>query len=386
MDTSLFTEKKTGQLIQIDVLGDKDYAFVPDNLPPELQFPLEMWPKLSSAKEYLGKLDGIGRTLPDNRLLLSPLSRREAVTSSRIEGTYATEQELILFELNPREPKSKDDQVNAWIEVYNYSAALQLGIKRLRQIPFSLNLIKQLHERLLRGVRGQQTNPGEFRRTQVAIGSSRRFIPPPVDRLNQVLYDCESYINIGPDDFDPLIRAFVAHYQFEAIHPFRDGNGRIGRVLLSLMISKWCNHYLPWLYLSPYFEKHRDEYVQRMFEVSSNGAWNEWFDFCLTGTIQQAEDAISRCEKLNELQAIMLDRIRDASSPRVHQIVYDLFSSPMVQIAELKTRFNVTYPTAKADVEYLEKVGILRELNDTSPRSHYAPEIFHIAFHSPDSI
>src|SRR5262249_5243501 len=158
-----------------------------------------------------------------------------------IEGTYATAQELMLFEINPHEPKSPHDQANAWREVFNYSRALALGTERLIELPFCAKLIKELHGILMENVRGQHSQGGEWRQHQVAIGSDRRYIPPPKPEMEECLNDLEAYINIADDGYDPLVRAYIVHYQFEAIHPFGDGNGRIGRVLLSLMIGHWCN-------------------------------------------------------------------------------------------------------------------------------------------------
>src|ERR1019366_2513401 len=197
----------------------------------------------------------IGKTLPDAELLLSPLKRREAIASSRIEGTYATAKDLMLFEISPQESKSPHSQVNAWREVFNYSKAIGQGNDLLMQLPFCGRLIKGLHDTLLDGVRGQQSNRGEWREHQVAIGSDRRYVPPPKPEMEKCLNDLERYINSVDDRYDPLVRAFIVHYQFEAIHPFGDGNGRIGRVLLSLMVKQWCNLSRPWLYMSSFFER-----------------------------------------------------------------------------------------------------------------------------------
>jgi Fic family protein len=168
--------------------------------------------------------------------------------SSSLEGTYATPEQLLLFEIEPREPKSSKDPVNSWREVSNYSRALRIGQDLLSDLPISLRLIKELHKELLRGVRGENKNPGNFRRTQVHIGSDRRFIPPPPTKVKDCLNDLELYIHTE-NNIDPLIAAFMVHYQFETIHPFMDGNGRVGRLLLSLMIFQNCNLKSPWLYL-----------------------------------------------------------------------------------------------------------------------------------------
>ncbi len=381
MDASRFTTGKTGQLFPIKVLQESELAFVPDPLPPKWEFPNNLWPKLAHAKETLGRLDGIGRTLANPHLLLSPLRRREAITSSRLEGTYATAQQLFLFELDPKEPKSKTDQVNAWKEVANYNLALLHGDSLLEKMPFCHRLVSELHATLLGGVRGHRSNPGEYRKHQVAIGSDRRFVPPPIPHLVDCLDRLEKYMNHDDAMYDPLVRAFLVHYQFEAIHPFGDGNGRIGRVLLSLMIAKWCKHEMPLLYMSAFFERYKDEYIDNLFRISTEGAWEKWIDFCLTGTIRQANDAISRCDRLISLKEALPKRLR-AGSPRTHQIIQDLFDSPYVRVSDISKKFDVVYFTAKSDLIKLEEAGILQELKDIRPKTYFSPEILSIAYDS----
>jgi Fic family protein len=385
MNPSLFTEKKTGTLIPIKTGTTENVAFVPDPLPPAWQFPHTLWPLLAEAKEALGRLDGIGRTLPDPQLLLRPLARREAITSSRLEGTYATAQELLLFEMNPRNPKSEADQANAWREVWNYNNALAQGTKMLKDLPFCFRMITDLHRTLLARVRGRQATPGQFRQHQVAIGSDLRYIPPPVPQMQECLDAIEKYINTEDGTYDPLVRAYLVHYQVEAIHPFPDGNGRIGRVLLSLMIYKWCNHFLPWLYMSEFFERFKDEYISKLFAISAEGAWERWVEFCLRGTIRQANDSIRKCDRLRALKDDMHQKARPGSA-RTDHIIDRLFSRPFVSVASLARRNKVTYPTAKTDIEHLEKVGILVKLEKIRPATYYSPEIFNIAYAESDSL
>lgn len=327
----------------------------------------------------MGRLDGIGRTLPNPELLLRPLQRREAIASSRIEGTYATPQELMLFELNPQEPKSDGDQSNAWLEVANYSAALAAGLEMLKTMPFCLRMTKDLHSHLLRGVRGHTTNSGEFRQYQVAIGSDRRYIPPPTSHLDNCLNQLEAYINATDADYDPLVRAYLVHYQFEAVHPFSDGNGRIGRVLLSLMVARCCDMVMPWLYMSAFFERYKDEYVKNLFQVSTDGAWDKWIEYCLTGTVRQGEDAIRRIEGLYALRMSLPDKVKRGTA-RTHKIILSLFSNPIVQVAQLSRKFHVTYPTAQDDIDRLVEAGVLAPLEKIRPKSYFAPDIFHVAY------
>jgi Fic family protein len=380
MDLSRFKETKTGELVPIRTPTGPDFAFIPASLPPNWIFPTALWPKLAEAKAAIAHLDGIGKTLPDPELLLSPLKRREAIASSRIEGTYATAEELMLFEISPQESKSPHSQVNAWREVFNYAQALNQGNDRLMELPFCGDLIKELHKTLMEDVRGQQSQRGEWREHQVAIGSDRRYIPPPKLEMEKCIEDLERYINSIDYCYDPLVRAYIVHYQIEAIHPFGDGNGRIGRVILSLMIANWCKLSRPWLYMSAFFEKFKDEYIENLFKISTEGAWEKWIEFCLNGTIQQATDAAKRCEKLGKLKENMLERVRADGSPRTEQIVHMLFSNPMIRLSHLKDSLKVSYPTAKSDIEKLVKAQILYHLADIHPKSYFSPEIMNIAY------
>jgi Fic family protein len=382
MDSSKFSKHRTGELVEI-YLPEADWAFVPDPLPPDWEFPGHLWPLLTQARESIARLDGIGRTLPNPQLLLHPLQSREALRSSSLEGTYASPQELLLFELNPRTPKSERDRANDWLEVSNYGKALRQGMALLEELPLSLRLIRELHRTLLDGVRGRERSPGEFRKYQVHVGANRRYIPPPPERLPECLNEFEKQMNQEDIGYDALVRCYLLHYHFEAIHPFRDGNGRVGRVLLSLMVYKWCNLYMPWLYMSAYFEKFKDEYIDNLFKVSSEGNWEDWIDLCLRGTISQANDSIRRCEELRKLRDVFHNQA-DAASARAHTIIEDLFTVPMVIVSALAKRCSVSYPTAKTDVEQLAKRGILKELEGSRPKAYYAPEILRIAYGEPE--
>jgi len=386
MDIKRFTDSKTGRLVPINTPTGGDHAFIPAPLPPRWEFPARLWPKLAQAKEALGCLNGIGRTLPDPELLLTPLKRREAITSSRIEGTYATAQELMLFEMAPNHgSKSNNDQTNAWREVFNYSHTLAFGLQRLEELPICGKLMKELHDRLMSGVKYQRSTAGEWRDHQVAIGSDRRYVPPPVNEMLEGINELERYMNADDPDYDPLVRAFLVHYQIEALHPFSDGNGRIGRVILSLMIAHWCGHSKPWLYLSAFFERWKDEYVEKLFRISTEGAWEKWIEFCLNATIQQANDAILRCDRLGKLRGEMLAKASQGS-PRTSRIIEGLFSTPIVRAAHLRQTMGVSYPTARADIDRLVKAGILTPLSEGRPRAFYAPSIFDIAYAEIDGL
>lgn len=356
-----------------------EHAFMPDDLPPQWGFPPRLWPLLAEARHQLGILEGTGKTLPNPAILLRPLADREAIKSSRLEGTFVTATEFLVYEMRPKEQKSEDDPANDQCEVLNYRMALQEGMAS--ELPFSLRLIRRLHKKLLSGVRGRDRTPGEFRRTQVAIGSNHRFVPPPPERLLQCLDPFEKYLHVEDSKYEPLVDCFLAHYQFETIHPFSDGNGRVGRLLLAIMLKQRCKLSKPWLYMSEYFEKHHEEYIQRLFNISASGDWEGWIEFCLKGTAVQSQDTIQRCERLLRIREDFAKRVQAVGgSVRLHRIVEDVFHSPFVRIVDIAKRLEVTYPTAKADVERLVEAGILKVLGNISPKTYYAPEVFGVAY------
>lgn len=376
MDPSLFDSKSPGKVVPIT---GSESAFVPDPLPPDWEFPAHLWPLLAEAKHQIGILEGIGRLLPNPAILLRPLEDREAIRSSSLEGTYATPKELLLFELAPREAASESDPVNDHREVWNYRVALRHGVDS--ELPLSLRLLKEMHALLLKGVRGKDKNPGNFRSIQVAIGSAFRFVPPPPEQVMSCLDEMEKYLHVEDSKFDPLVDCFLVHYQFETIHPFNDGNGRIGRLLLALMLQRRCGMTKPWLYLSEYFDRYRDEYIDNLFRISTAAAWSTWIEYCLRATVSQAKATIIRCEKLLAVREAFSQRLVEAGgNVRLTQIVEQVFHHPLVRIADLPEKLNVTYPTAKSDVERLSDAGILEELPGASPKTFYAPEIFNVAY------
>lgn len=385
MNKDLFVDTKQGKLVKVDIEGTTDWAFVPNPLPNQWEIPAEVWPILLSAHQELARLDGIGRHMPDYELLLRPLQQREALKSSSLEGTYATPEQLLLFEIDPRIAKSQHNRANAWREVFNYGQALRQGQQLLNDIPVSLRLLRELHGELLKGVRGNRKNPGNFRRGQVHIGSDRRFVPPPAHEATNCLFELEEYVH-RENRIDPLIFCFMVHYQFEAIHPFSDGNGRVGRLLLSLMIYKWCGLTSPWLYLSDFFEKHKDEYIDGLFNVSAKGDWAGWVRFCLLATFAAAKNSIKRFDKLVNLKTRYNQLVASCGgSIRVPQIIDKLLHSPVVTIPRIASMFEVTYPTAKSDVDTLVKCGILvMSQEDSRTKLFVAPEIMEVAYGNSD--
>jgi Fic family protein len=378
MQPSTFTEHAPGELIRISDSGEGEWAFIPAALPPKWEWPAYLWPMLLEARTALASLNGIGKHLPNPNLLLRPLQYREAARSSSLEGTYTQPQQQLLFQLEPLYPQSEQDPANAYREVYNYERALRYRAEGGRDLPLSLRLIRELHRILTDGVRGADKEPGMFRRVQVHIGQPARFVPPPPHTIMNHLDLVEKYFH-EPKHFDPLVEAFLVHYQFEAIHPFRDGNGRVGRLLLSIMIAEWCDLSNQWLHMSSYFDDNRDDYIDNLFRISSRGEWERWVEFCLRGVVLQARDTERRCDKLLQLSQTYKEKLKTIrGSSRLNAIVDELFNVPIVQISQIAKQYAITYPTAKADIEKLLAAGIVAKFHDAKQRTYFNPEIIHI--------
>ena len=385
MERDRFTANSPGRLAETVTTTGKDWSFIPNQLPSDWAFDPNLWPLLVEAHKALGTLNGIGQTLADPRLLLRPLQNQEAISSSSIEGTYVTAEQLLLYELNPIETNKSNALAADWMEVLNYSKALQHGCELLKEMPLCGRLIKEMHAILMRGVRGRNKAPGKFRRIQVQVGSNSRFVPPPHTEVVRLMANLEKYINDQGNSqsaLDPLVKAFIAHYQFESIHPFMDGNGRIGRCILSLMTYQWLQHTHPWLYLSAFFEKFKEEYVDNLFKVSTVGDWSSWIAFCLRGTIHQAMDSIRRCHLFNDIRKKYHELVAaNAPSARTHGIIENLFIDPFVTVSSIASKCNVTYPTAKTDIDHLVKLGILKQLKGRKPKAFCCFQVFNVAYH-----
>jgi Fic family protein len=357
-----FTANAPGRLV---TAPEGHLAFVPDPLPPNLDLGRTTINLLADAERALGELRGVGRTLPNPYLLINPLLRREAVLSSRIEGTTSGLQQLLLFEASKVDESERSDA----LEVANYVAALELGFSLLNSLPLSLRLIRQVHARLMESVRGQERRPGEFRRVPNMIGipgatpATARFVPPPVKEMHEALNQFERYIGERPDDLPPLIRLAITHYQFEAIHPFMDGNGRVGRLLIPLQLQEWKILPQPLLYLSAYFEPHRDAYRDLLLDVSRTSAWTPWIDFFLQAVAEQAADTVERSHRLLALvgryQRWALARNR---SGNLAQLADLLFLKPLIAIADAEEWLGVTQPAASRLVGQMVDAGVLVEI------------------------
>jgi Fic family protein len=358
----------------------KRHAFVPDPLPPSWPWPDRLWPVLLEAHKALAALDGTGRHLPDPDLVLRPLQDREAQKSSSLEGTVTDPQQQMLFELDPMSPGTNDERVSAHREVANYSKALRLQRAAPEPVPLSLRFIRKLHAVLMDGVRGADKNPGNFRRGQNQIGRPARYVPPPVSELSRSLDSFEKYMH-ADRKYDPLVEAFILHYQFEAIHPFMDGNGRVGRLLLALTIAEWCELANQWLYMSAYFDRNKDEYIDRLLRVSTHGDWEGWVEFCLRGVVEECRDTSHRCDELIDLNRAFHQRANEAGgSVRLTGIIDGLFMRPVVSVTSVGERFGVTYPTARSDLNKLESLGIISLIPEARTISYYSEPIFHVIY------
>jgi len=234
------------------------------------------------------------------------------------------------------------------------------------------------------GVRGEKKFPGEFRRIQVQIGSHGKYIPPPPAELSKLLGNLERYINDPGEIYDPLVNCFLVHYQFEAIHPFADGNGRIGRVLLALMIYKSLGHALPWLYLSEFFERYRREYTDAMYRISTHGDWESWVELCLNGVLTQSQETVARCTQIRSLRDEYHERIQNSATPRSHTIIDWLFETPVLTTQAVADKLEVSFNTARRDLQRLVEVQILREDDQTRPLVFYADELVRVAYETEE--
>ncbi len=369
-------ESPSGKIIK----SPKGYhAFVPNGLPPQFEWDNAVVNSLSRADFLLGQLAREGSQLPNPHLLMRPFITREAVLSSKIEGTQATLGEILAANAGAHVKQNPDDLQ----EVQNYIKALDYGLKRLDEFPLSLRLIKEIHENLMQGVRGSHATPGEFRRSQNWIGSpgctlnTAKFVPPPTDHLMDCLGDLENFLY--DRSLPPLIHIALCHYQFEAIHPFLDGNGRVGRLLIMLLLVERKMLPSPLLYLSAFFEATRSEYYRQLYNVSSKGTWNEWLIYFLNGVAVQSEDVLSRAERINNLLNQWKIDVASGGSSVPVEMVKRLAVNPYFTINKMAEDLGIAYSTAQRGVQKLEAASVIKKTNDNKRDKVYcATEILHI--------
>ena len=371
METSLFQNSPSGKLIR--AVGGY-WAFIPHPLPPKLEWDNSLVSLISKADLALGTLSGLGENLPNPHLLIYPFIRREAVLSSRIEGTQSSLSDLLLFEATKLE-KQRDVK-----EVQNYVHAIEYGLKRLEELPLSLRLFRELHNILMEGVRGERATPGEFRQSQNWIGppgctlNEATFVPPPTPEMLDALDQLEKFLH-ADTDLPPLAELALIHYQFEAIHPFLDGNGRIGRLLITLFLCQQGILTKPLLYLSAFFERHRQEYYELLLGISQRGAWRRWIEFFLQAVVEQSNDAVRRARRLLGLhQSYYQTSLEKRLPPTAGQLIELIFMRPVINVSVVREFLRVTFPAAQKAINALEKEGILTEITGGKRNKTYTAE------------
>lgn len=336
-------------------------AFVPDPLPPQLEWTSRLIGVLSDADRAIGKLAGEGGRLPNPHVLMRPFVQREAVLSSKIEGTQATLGELLASEVGAVVDRSPEDLR----EVGNYVVALEHGIARLKQLPLCVRIVRELHDKLLAGVRGQEATPGRFRKTQNWIGKpgstpgTASFIPPPPDDVEPCLAQWEKFLH--ESTLPPLVTIALAHYQFEAIHPFLDGNGRVGRLLITLFLIEREILPTPLLYLSAFFEAARRDYYDGLRGVSERGAWNDWLEYFLLGVARMSEDALSRAARMNGKLSEWQKKIAGESTNAPLRVLELLASNPFITAKGASDKLGVAFTTAQRAIERLRRLRIVEQ-------------------------
>lgn len=367
MNTDDFKSQRAGRLLKTD----RNYtAFVPNPLPPDIEYSNTLINLLAEANRQIGNLNGVGTQLPNPNLLIVPYVRREAVLSSKIEGTQTSLSDLFYFEAAKKEEQRVEAQKTDILEVVNYVKAMDYGLKRLKELPICLRLLREIHGILMQNVRGEHLTPGEFRRSQNWIGSAgctlndAKFVPPPVHEMHVALGEFEKFLH-ERDLLSGLAQCALIHYQFEAVHPFLDGNGRIGRLLLTLFLCEREFLHYPMLYLSAFFDKYRDEYYECLLAVSQKGEWEEWVAFFLRAIVVQSKDATENSRKILNLLENYRERIqKNRTSIYVAKLLDELFKNPYVSIPRAASKLETSFHTAKAAIEKLVKAGILIEITD----------------------
>jgi Fic family protein len=310
----------------------------------------------------IGRLAGEGGRLPNPHILIRPFLRREAVSSSKIEGIQATLGELLAAEAGAAVDRSPEDLR----EVGNYVVALEHGISRLKKLPLCVRLTRELHEKLMSGVRGHRATPGRFRTVQNWIGkpgstaATASYIPPPPGEVGPCLAAWEKFLH--ESKLPPLVTIGLAHYQFEAIHPFLDGNGRVGRLLITLFLIERQILPTPLLYLSAFFEASRRDYYDGLRGVSEREAWNDWLEYFLLGVARMSEDALSRATRINHLLAQWQRKVSGDSTNNPLRVVELLGSNPFITTKGASESLRIAFTTAQRTIERLERVGILRQV------------------------
>lgn len=357
---------RAGELVN-NLSGDAAYkSFKPSALPPKLNIDNDMLKKLVEANRDLIRLDTAAKLIPGSELFISMYVRKEALISSQIEGTQCTLDDVL-------DPKLDTNANLDVADVVNYVKACSYAIERLEKLPLCKRLFREIHGQLLSGVRGQEKNPGEFRRSQNWIGAANcslkeaRFIPPNVDDMNQAMDELELYMNES-DDYDPLIRISLIHYQFETIHPFLDGNGRVGRLLILLYLMQQGLLSNPIIYISYFLKKNQIEYYDRISEVRRSGNYEQWISFFLEAVSAAAKDSLDTVEKLNALHEQNVKKLpkTSRSNDNVRKLFDYIEQFPIIDIKKTSEAFGISYNTVSSAIKKLEQIGILKQTTNAS--------------------
>jgi len=382
MERDNFDETAPGEIVPTTTPKGTYSAFRPDPLPPSVSTEQLITP-LAEATQALGRLHGIGPRVGSREILIEPFIRKEALESSQIEGTHATLSDIYAYEAG-QETLIDEDRQQGTQEVVNYLYALTHGLDAITAgDPITVELLCEVHDRLLSGVRGDEADPGELRTTQNFIGSTpyiqdARYVPPPPNEIPDLLEDLLEYAN-QETNLHPLLRIGLTHYQFETIHPFLDGNGRLGRLLISLLLQRDGLLPEPYLYLSSYFNARRSDYVDHLLAVSQHGEWGEWLLFFLRGVQSQADEAHQRANLLVDLREGYQQRYQSERSENILELVMRLFENPYLDVNTAAEWLDVEYSTANRLIGQLEDDGILEELTGKDRNRFYrASEVFQI--------
>lgn len=358
-------QSRIGELIKCSLSGEHYRAYMPKNLPPNPPLKMDdIFPLLDHANTALGRLDGMSMVLPDPSLFLYMYVRKEAVLSSQIEGTQSSLSDLLLFEIAEAPGAPIDDAT----EVSCYVSAMDYGLERLKDLPLSLRLLREIHAELMSSGRGSQKMPGEFRSSQNWVGGSRPgnalFVPPPPERLMEALGAFENFLHDKTVQLPILIRAALAHVQFETIHPFLDGNGRLGRLLITFILCAEGILKEPLLYLSLYFKANRQSYYDHLQSVRTTGDWESWIKFFLTGVISTAKQATETAQAIIALfnkdrAAIQASGTSSAAVVNIHTY---LQRHPISNTKKMREECNLSLPTVLRSLALLERLGIIHEM------------------------
>lgn len=364
--------KRSGEYVS-NLSGEAAYkSFRPSPLPPEIEMDAEMIELLTSATKSLSALDTMSTYIPNMNLFVSMYVRKEALLSSQIEGTQATLEDV----LDPMVEKNANQNV---ADVINYIKATEYALERIKTLPLCSRLIKETHEVLLGGVRGEEKNPGEFRISQNWIGAqgsslkNARYIPPNVEDMKEAISDLEKYIN-SDDTLDVLIQASLIHYQFETIHPFLDGNGRVGRLLITLFLMEKKALNSPSLYISYYLKKNRIEYYDRMSEVRNKDNYEQWIKFFLRAIAESSDEAVDTIKKLSDLHTKNVELISNmGKASKNAQIIFDyLEKNPIIDTRKTSEELGISYSTVSRIIAKLEECGILKQTDNATRNRVFA--------------